>query len=117
VFAGRGPIAQSIGRQFETTDAKNTKTIMDTVNKLAADGLKVLGTNPSTVDLEFWTKFKPDVASDPDFVKEWITSRSADLKRRLGYAEKQVGASGNAPAAGPVNTAPRGSAGNPIPLD
>jgi len=63
-FAGRGPVAQAIGGQFETEDAKNTKTILDTVNKLAADGLKALGTNPSTVDLEFWTKYKPDGGSN-----------------------------------------------------
>jgi soluble lytic murein transglycosylase len=98
---GRGPIAQAIGAQFETVDAKNTKTILDTVNKLAADGLKALGSNPSTVDLEFWTKYKPDGSSDPDFVKEWIQSRSADLKRRLGFAASQTasgGTSGAAPA-------------------
>jgi hypothetical protein len=88
-FDGRGPIAQAIGSQFETDDAKNTRLIMDTVNKLAADGLKTLGSNPSTVDLEFWTKFKPNASSDPQFVKEWIESRSADLKRRLGYAGGQ----------------------------
>jgi hypothetical protein len=118
VFAGRGPIAQAIGKEFETTHAKNTKTIMDTVNKLAADGLKVLGTNPSTVDLEFWTKYKPDANSDPDFVKEWVETRSADLKRRLGYSEKQVGAGGSAGVAPPVpkNNAPLGSAQNPIKL-
>jgi hypothetical protein len=91
---GRGPIAQAIGSQFETTDARNTKTIMDTVNKLAADGLKVLGSNPSTVDLEFWTKFKPDASSDPEQVKDWIQSRSDDLKRRLGYAGTQQGLGG-----------------------
>lgn len=95
-FAGRGPIAQAIGSQFETVDAKNTKTIMDTVQKLAADGLKTLGSNPSTVDLEFWTRFKPDASSDPQFVKEWIQSRSEDLKRRLGYATTQMGAGGGA---------------------
>ena len=117
VFAGRGPIAQAIGNQFETPQAKNTKIIMDTVQKLAADGLKVLGTNPSVVDLQFWTRFKPDANSDPDFVKEWIESRSEDLKRRIGYAQTQVGAGGAAPAAGPVNSAPRGSAANPIKLN
>jgi len=77
---------------------------MDTVNKLAADGLKTLGTNPSTVDLEFWTKFKPDASSDPQFVKEWIESRSADLKRRLGYAgtqQQQGGRGGPAPTVTP----------------
>ena len=100
-FAGRGPIAQSIGRQFETEDAKNTKLVLDTVNKLAVEGMKALGSNPSTVDLKFWTENKPQANSDPDFMKEWIESRSAELKRKLGYAEKQVGAggsAGNAPA-------------------
>ena len=100
-FAGRGPIAQAIGSQFETVDAKNTKTILDTVNKLAADGLKTLGSNPSTVDLEFWTRYKPDGSSDPQFVKEWIQSRSDDLKRRLGYAGSQMGAGGAAGTAPP----------------
>jgi hypothetical protein len=95
-FAGRGPIAQAIGNQFETDDAKNTKTILDTVNKLAADGLKTLGSNPSTVDLEFWTKYKPDGSSNPAFVRDWIQSRSEDLKRRLGYAGSQMGAGGTA---------------------
>jgi len=94
-----GETAQRWGERLRTTDAKNTKLIMDTVNKLAADGLKVLGSNPSTADLEFWTRYKPDISSDPAFVKEWIESRSADLKRRLGYAEKQMGAGGGAGAA------------------
>jgi hypothetical protein len=104
---GRGRVAQAIGSQFETVDAKNTKTIMDTVNKLAADGLKTLGTNPSTVDLEFWTKFKPDASSDPEFVKEWIESRSADLKRRLGYAGTQQRAGGRAGPAPEIKQQPK----------
>ena len=89
-IVGRGPIAQTIGNIAETKDARNTKTVMDTVNKLAADGLKALGSNPSTVDLEFWTKFKPDAASDPQFTKEWIESRSNDLQRRVNYARQQL---------------------------
>ena len=96
VVAGRGPIAQAIGSQFETTDAKNTKLILDTVNKLAADGMKLLGSNPSTADLKFWTENKPNGATDPEVMKEWIKSRAADLKRRMGYAEKQMGAGGGA---------------------
>ena len=112
-----GERVQKVGEAFRTEDAKNTKLIMDTVQKLAADGLAVLGTNPSTVDLQFWTQFKPDLNSDPAFTREWVSSRSADLKRRLGYAQTQSDASGRAPAAGPVNSAPRGSAANPIPLD
>jgi len=102
---GRGRIAQAIGGQLETTDAKNTNTIMETVQKLATDGLKALGSNPSTADLEFYTKYKPDATSDPAFVKEWIESRSADLKRRLGYATTQVGAGGGAGSAPAVPSA------------
>ena len=93
---GRGRIAQALGEIGETDDAANTRTIMDTVTKLAADGLKALGSNPSTVDLEFWTKYKPDATSNPKFVRDWIQSRSDDLKRRLGYAGAQVGAGGSA---------------------
>jgi hypothetical protein len=101
-FDGRGRINQFFGEFAETDDAKNTKTIMDTVQKLAADGLKALGTNPSTIDLEFWTKFKPQATDNPEFVRDWIVSRNEDLKRRLGYAGSQVsagGQAGTAPAA------------------
>ena len=112
-----GERVQKIGEAFRTEDAKNTKLVMDTVQKLASEGLKVLGSNPSTVDLEFWTKYKPDIGSDPAFVKDWMQSRSEDLKRRLNYAQQQVNAGGNAPAAAPVNQAPRGSAANPIKIN
>lgn len=98
-IVGRGPIAQAFGEQFETTDAKNTKLILDTVNKLAADGLKILGANPSTADLQFWTQNKPNGSTDPEVMKEWIASRASDIKRRLGYAEKQVETGGTAGAA------------------
>lgn len=90
VIVGRGPIAQAIGSQLETPQARNTKQVMDLVNKLAADGLKALGSNPSTVDLEFWTKFKPDASSDPQFVRDWIQSRSKDLENRLNTARQQL---------------------------
>lgn len=104
MFVGRGPVAQAVGKQFETQDAKNTKIILDTVNKLAVEGLKALGSNPSTADLKFWTENKPQGNSDPEFMKEWIQSRSEDLKRRLGYAQKQTEAGGTAGVAPEVKT-------------
>jgi len=55
--------------------------------------------------LEFWTKYKPDGSSDPKFVRDWIQSRSDDLKRRLGYAGAQVGAGGGAGVAPAAPTA------------
>jgi hypothetical protein len=86
------------------------------VNKLAADGLKALGSNPSTVDLEFWTRYKPDGSSDPAFVRDWIQSRSEDLKRRLGYAGTQASTGGSAGVAPAAGSGVPGTAGNPIKL-
>jgi len=100
-LVGRGPIAQAIGKQFETTDAKNTAIIMDTVNKLAADGLKTLGSNPSTRDLEFWTANKPNAESSPELVKEWIESRKADLQRRIEFHKQVVTNKGEMPITTP----------------
>jgi hypothetical protein len=101
---GRGPIAQAIGGQLETKDAKNTKLILDTVNKLATEGLKVLGSNPSTADLKFWTENKPNGSTDPEVMKEWIKSRKEDLERRLQYANVQTQTGGTAGVAPPVPT-------------
>jgi hypothetical protein len=109
----RGPIAQAVGQQFETTAAKNTKLIQESVDMLAIEGLKSLGANPSTVDLQFYTQNKPNAQSDPEFVKEWLTSRSAALKRKLGYAEAQVGAGGGAGNAPPVKPGDKGDKGAP----
>jgi hypothetical protein len=73
--------------------------ILDVVNKLATEGLRVLGPNPSNADRDFWTANKPGQGSSPEYMKMWIESRRDDLKRRLGYAERQTGAGGAAGAA------------------
>jgi hypothetical protein len=90
-IAGRGKVAQAIGSQFETDDAKNTNMVMDTVNKLAADGLKSLGANPSTADLQFWTENKPKANSNPEFVKEWIQGAQVKIANRAGWAQQTLG--------------------------
>lgn len=117
VFAGRGPVAQALGAQFETENQRNTRMIMDTVQKLAADGLKTLGSNPSTVDLQFWTENKPKPNSDPKFVKEWIEAAQVKIASRLGWAQGQLGQEGPpapvAPAAPGSSTAPRVRKYNP----
>jgi hypothetical protein len=90
-IVGRGKVAQAIGSQFETDDAKNTNMVMDTVNKLATDGLKSLGANPSTVDLQFWTENKPKANSNPEFVKEWIQAAQVKIANRVGWAQQTLG--------------------------
>lgn len=102
---GRGPIAQAIGSQFETEDSQNTAQIMDTVNKAATDGLKTLGSNPSSADLEFWTKNKPNSQSSPDYVKRWLANAEKKIGSKIKYAESQVTSGGAARAAqGPTIT-------------
>ncbi len=91
IIAGRGRVAQAIGSQFETDDQKNTNMVMDTVNKLAADGLKSLGANPSTADLQFWTENKPKANSNPEFVKEWIQGAQVKIANRVGWAQQTLG--------------------------
>jgi hypothetical protein len=113
---GRGPIAQSIGKQFETQQSTNTQIILDTVNKLATEGLKVLGANPSEGDRKFWTANKPNAESSPEFMKSWLESRKADLERRLSFGATQTRQGGTAGAAGPV-TRGSGTRDDPVKLD
>lgn len=99
----RGPVAQSIGGAFETKDAKNTKLIGDTINKMAAEGLKAaMGGQLSNNDLEFWRENKPNMRSDPEFVKEWIADAKRRMQNRISTARDQVTGGGrNASAGGP----------------
>lgn len=113
----RGPIAQAVGKQFETEDSKNTQLIMDYIAALAAEGLKTLGSNPSTVDLQFWTANKPNESSSPEFVRAWTESRLEDLKRRIGYTERTVQSGGGAGAAREQPRSRPGTQANPIRLD
>lgn len=101
-IVGRGPIAQAVGSAFETTDAKNTKIIGDTINKMAAEGLKAaMGGQLSNNDLEFWRENKPNMRSDPEFVKEWIADAKKRMQNRIGTARGQVGGGAGTPAGGP----------------
>jgi hypothetical protein len=118
---GRGPIAQSIGSQFETTQSKNTTAIMESIDMLAIEGLRALGANPSQRDLDFYTKNKPQANSNPEFVKEWLQSRSEALKDQLAFNAEQARTGGRAGVAPrPDRNERRGSPGsksNPIKLD
>ena len=69
---------------------------------MAADGVKALGANPSNSDMKFWTENKPSISSSPEFVKDWINTRKADLERRLNYAQQQTAGGGTAGQAAPV---------------
>jgi len=90
----RLPGERQIGSLTGTKDAANTRVIMDSVNKLAADGLKSLGSNPSTVDLEFWTKNKPDESWEGPEVKKWLENGQLKIANRVGWAEASLAKSG-----------------------
>jgi hypothetical protein len=57
------------------------------------------------VDLEFWTKYKPSLSSDPDFVKQWIGNAKQRIESRISSAEQQL-QSGGAPNSGSINNRP-----------
>jgi len=90
----RLPLERQIGNLTGTTEAANTRFIMDSVNKLAADGLKTLGSNPSTVDLEFWTKDKPNESWEGEAVKKWLENGQLKIANRVGWAESSLAKSG-----------------------
>jgi hypothetical protein len=96
--ANQLPGEKTLGKVFGTEDARNTKTVMDTIRKLAADGLKALGSNPSTVDLQFWTENKPTEDDAPEYVKEWMETRRDDLQRRIQFHKDVIKNKGNLPA-------------------
>jgi soluble lytic murein transglycosylase len=96
--ANQLPGEKFAGKVLGTEDARNTKTIMDTVRKLAADGLKALGSNPSTPDLLFWTENKPTEDDAPEYVKEWMETRRDDLQRRIQFHKDVIKNKGNVPA-------------------
>ena len=96
--ANQLPGEKTLGKVFGTEDARNTKTVMDLVRKLAADGLKALGSNPSTVDLLFWTENKPTEDDAPEYVKEWMETRRDDLQRRIQFHKDVIKNKGNLPA-------------------
>jgi hypothetical protein len=102
VVVGRGPVAQFVGSQLETAKSNNTKMALDTISKLATEGLKVLGSNPSEGDRKFWTENKPTISSSPEFVLDWVATRKADLQNRLRYAQQQSAGGGMAGPAAPV---------------
>jgi hypothetical protein len=95
--ANQLPFEKEFERWRGTKDARNTKTVMDLVVKLAADGLKALGSNPSTVDLEFWTKNKPTEYDAPEYTKEWLETRRDDLERRIQYHKDVIKNKGRVP--------------------
>jgi len=95
--ANQLPFEKEAGRFIGTKDARNTKTVMDLVRKLAADGLKALGSNPSTVDLQFWTENKPTEYDAPEYTKEWLQTRKDDLERRIQYHKDVIKNKGRVP--------------------
>jgi len=119
-LGGGGPIGQSIGTQFNTTGARNTTEVMDTIRNIG--GAIAQGTikgHLTNQELSFLTDYKPTASSDPEYVRYWLTKAKQVLMNNQKYAQEQVGTTGNAnnPATNrPVANAIPGTAENPIKL-
>jgi hypothetical protein len=95
--ANQLPGEKQLGAFIGSKDSQNTKNIMELVVQLSADGIKTLGSNPSTVDLEFWTKNKPTEYDTPEYTKEWLQTRRDNLERRIQYHKDVIKNKGRVP--------------------
>ena len=115
ILQGQLPLEKTIGTKFATEDSKNTKDVLEYVNRIAATNAKMLGTNPTDRDLQFVTSTKPNEDWAPQAVKEWIQRSEKAQRRTLDIARKQVDSGGRYEAPLPSESAP-GSKENPIKL-
>ena len=115
ILQGQLPLEKTIGTKFSTEDSKNTKDVLEYVNRIAASNAKMLGTNPTDRDLLFVTSTKPNEDWAPQAVKEWIQRSEKAQRRTLDIARKQVESGGRYEAPLPSESAP-GSKENPIKL-
>jgi hypothetical protein len=97
IISGRGPVAQAIGTQLETEDARNTRSIMDTVR--AIGGAASQGTikgHLTNQELQFLTENKPTEKSDPQYTKQWLQKSIEMIRRAQSAAESQARTGGAA---------------------
>jgi hypothetical protein len=115
IIHGQIPFEKTIANKLGTSDSKNTKDVLEYVNRIAATNAKMLGTNPTDRDLQFVTATKPNEDWGPQAVKEWIQRSETAQRRTLEIARKQVESGGRYEAPLPSEGAP-GTKENPIKL-
>jgi hypothetical protein len=94
ILQGQLPFEKTIANKFSTDDAKNTKDVLEYVNRIAATNAKMLGTNPTDRDLQFVTSTKPNEDWAPMAVKEWIQRSEKAQRATIEIARKQVESGG-----------------------
>jgi hypothetical protein len=94
IAQGTIPGERLAGKVFSTEDQRNTDNIMQAVKTVAAQGMKVLGANPTDADRDYLTANIPDETWSQEAVRDWLTTRRDFLKRKIDVAKKQVETNG-----------------------
>jgi hypothetical protein len=94
ILQGIIPGEQTVGSMIGTKDANNTKKIMEAVQLVSAQGMKVLGSNPTDADRDYLTKNVPDESWPAVEVKGWLKERRDFIIRKIEMAKEQVKSGG-----------------------
>ena len=95
IFQGIIPGEQTVGSLLGTQDAVNTKKIMEAVQLLSAQGMKVLGANPTDADRDYLTKNVPDENWPAEETRKWLEEHRDFIIRKVDIAKKQIKTGGN----------------------
>ena len=109
ILQGTIPGERQVGRFLGTKDARNTDQILEGVKLISAEGMKVLGANPTDADRDYLTANIPNESWSAESAREWLESRRKFLERKYDIAKKQVSSGGT--YVPEIPPAPGGNAG------
>lgn len=106
-------VSQAIGSGVLGSEgARNTNKAMNAVKLVAAEGMKVLGSQPTDADREYLTKDIPTERWKDSDVRDWLESRKKFVQRKIEMANEQVKTGGSTAGDTPAPGTPE----NPIKL-
>jgi hypothetical protein len=89
------PGERFIGRNIlSSEDARNTDRALNAVKIISAQGMKVLGSNPTDADRDYLTANVPDETWADKDVREWLQTRREFLTNKIDTAKKQIKSGG-----------------------
>ena len=94
ILQGTIPGERQAGKLLGTKDARNTDQILEGVKLISAEGMKVLGANPTDADRDYLTANIPNETWSAEDTREWLDSRRKFLERKYDIAKKQVSSGG-----------------------
>ena len=89
------PGERFIGRNIlSSEDARNTDKALNAVKIVSAQGMKVLGANPTDADRDYLTSNIPDETWADKDLREWLQTRREFVTNKIDTAKKQIKSGG-----------------------